>query len=298
MAFDPLAPESVTLPAVSGVARQGETLACSTGTWRNGTATFSSAWLRDGTPIAGATAATYAAADGDLDAQIACRVTASNHAGDSAPATSAAVRIGLGIPVNTALPLLSGTAQTGRTLTCSTGSWSRSPSGFAFAWLRDGTPIAGATASSYVAAAGDAGHAVGCRVVASNEAGAGLPATSATVAVTSPPGPSATTTVGGFVAPGFESAVETSPKPAAVTLTARADTRGRVAIRVSCACSGTVAVRVRSTSLKRARLSRGSATVTLTSALRRQLKRNGSLKATVSARLADGRTVSSTLTIR
>ena len=68
-------------------------------------------------------------------------------------------------PVNSVLPAITGTKTVGQTLTCSTGTWSKSPS-YTYQWLRDGQPVAGATASTRVLAAGDAGKLMSCRVTA------------------------------------------------------------------------------------------------------------------------------------
>jgi hypothetical protein len=74
-------------------------------------------------------------------------------------------------PVNTAAPTLTGTPAVGKTLTCSTGSWSGNPSGYAYTWLRDGVAIAGQSASTYVVQAADQGHKLSCQVTASNSGG-------------------------------------------------------------------------------------------------------------------------------
>jgi hypothetical protein len=75
-------------------------------------------------------------------------------------------------PSSLAAPSLSGTPAVGQTLSCSEGTWSGgTPQSHAFAWLRDGVPIAGAVGSSYVAGGADGGHALRCRVTASNLAG-------------------------------------------------------------------------------------------------------------------------------
>ncbi len=92
-------------------------------------------------------------------------------------------------PANTAAPAISGTAQTGQTLSASTGSWSESPTGYAYQWQRcEGTgancsPISAATAQTYTLAAADYGKKLRVGVTASNGAGASAPATSPQTAI-------------------------------------------------------------------------------------------------------------------
>lgn len=74
-------------------------------------------------------------------------------------------------PVNTSAPTLTGTPAPGQTLTCSTGVWANNPSGYAYAWLRDGSPVSGQYASTYVVQTGDSGHSISCQVTASNVGG-------------------------------------------------------------------------------------------------------------------------------
>jgi hypothetical protein len=85
------------------------------------------------------------------------------------------------VPANTAVPVISGTATVGSTLTCSTGTWNFASS-YAYQWLRAGTPIAGATSSSYVPVTADKTNALSCRVTATSSKGS-TPATSAPTAV-------------------------------------------------------------------------------------------------------------------
>jgi glucose/arabinose dehydrogenase len=92
-------------------------------------------------------------------------------------------------PVNTVLPSISGQAKEGQQLTVGSGSWTGTqPLAFAYQWLRctgpssGCTPIAGATASSYVAAAADVGDRLRATVTATNTGGS----SSATSAATSP----------------------------------------------------------------------------------------------------------------
>ncbi len=74
-------------------------------------------------------------------------------------------------PTSTSAPTLSGVPAPGQTLTCSTGAWSGNPSGFSYAWLRDGAPIAGQSGSAYVVQSADQGHSISCQVTASNGGG-------------------------------------------------------------------------------------------------------------------------------
>lgn len=70
--------------------------------------------------------------------------------------------------VNSVAPAITGTAQEGQTLTCSTGTWSGTPT-LSYQWTRDAVPIAGATANTRVLAAADVGHKMRCVVTANRQ---------------------------------------------------------------------------------------------------------------------------------
>jgi hypothetical protein len=91
-----------------------------------------------------------------------------------------------GVPVDSTPPVISGTPTAGKTLTCSTGTWTNNPTRFTYQWSRDGTPIAGATNSTYTVRTLDEGLTLTCTVTAYNAAGAGHPATSRGVGVPVP----------------------------------------------------------------------------------------------------------------
>jgi hypothetical protein len=85
-------------------------------------------------------------------------------------------------PHNTAAPTITGTPLVGDALTCSNGSWTGEgmlsvQSGwplttpFGYQWLREGSPISGATFASYVVQSADEGHSLACEVTATNAAG-------------------------------------------------------------------------------------------------------------------------------
>jgi hypothetical protein len=97
-------------------------------------------------------------------------------------------------PVNTAEPRISGAATVGATLTTSQGSWSNSPTGFAYQWVRcprsggqanggNCATIGGATTTSYIASTADVGHRLRVRVTASNADGDTTVASNATAVI-------------------------------------------------------------------------------------------------------------------
>jgi FG-GAP repeat len=89
-------------------------------------------------------------------------------------------------PTNTGLPAVSGTAKAGGKLTCSPGGWTGAPTSFVYQWYRDGTPIQGATSSTYTVQKSDEQLTLTCAVTTSNAAGAARAADSKAVAVPVP----------------------------------------------------------------------------------------------------------------
>ncbi len=194
-------PVSTSLPTISGVAKQGQTLTEAHATWTHNPTGYVYQWLRcnsSGTncsTISGATSQTYALAAGDAGYTIAVREIASNAGGDGAPATSAVTAVVVPLaPVNTSPPTISGRPQQGATLNAFAGGWANAVDGYAYQWLRCDSggascqPISGATATSYVPVAADVGQTLAVRVTATNAGGSGV-ATSAAGAAVLPPIP-------------------------------------------------------------------------------------------------------------
>jgi hypothetical protein len=120
---------------------------------------------------------------------LAVMIVACGVAGTVALARSAAA------PQNTALPQISGTAKEGDTLTASNGTWSNTPTSFAYQWRRcasDGRAcgdITGATNQTYAVAAADVGRTLRVVVTASNADGKDSATSAATDVVDSKSGP-------------------------------------------------------------------------------------------------------------
>ena len=107
-------------------------------------------------------------------------------------------RIGSGAPPALAAPAsVTGAGAEGSAEACQT-AWS-SWSGYApsprlypfdgYAWLRDGTPIAGETASTYVTTAGDVGHRLACRLTVTYPLPFSVTSTATSAAITVQPAP-------------------------------------------------------------------------------------------------------------
>jgi hypothetical protein len=88
------------------------------------------------------------------------------------------------VPVNTALPTVTGSALPGALLTASAGTWLNSPTTYALQWQRsaagDWASVPGATGANYVPASADAGAALRVVVTATNADGSAVVASAPT----------------------------------------------------------------------------------------------------------------------
>jgi len=86
------------------------------------------------------------------------------------------------LPTNISVPTISGTAQEDEVLTAAPGTWLGSPA-FTYAWKADGTPIVGATASTYTLVTADVGKAITVTVTGTNDDGTSSATSEATADV-------------------------------------------------------------------------------------------------------------------
>jgi len=130
-------------------------------------------------------------------------------------------------PQNSASPTISGTAKEGSILTAANGTWSNSPTSYAYQWQRcatDGTAcgdITGATKQTYTLASGDVHHTIRVQVTATNADGSTSAKSDATDVVGSKNGPSNTVkpTVTGTAAVGESLSVSNGSWSTAATFT-------------------------------------------------------------------------------
>ncbi len=198
----PAPPSNTVAPGVSGTAQVGQMLTASNGSWSGSTPmTFGYQWQDCNTSgeacsnIAGATSASYTAAETDVGHTLSTVVTADNTSGEAsassvATATVEAPPVSPAPPSNTVAPGVSGTAQVGQTLTASNGSWSGStPMTFGYQWQDCNTSgeacsnIAGATSAAHAVAESDIARTLRVLVTATNGAGSTTSSSIATATV-------------------------------------------------------------------------------------------------------------------
>lgn len=192
------APAVAALPAITGVAREGDQLAASTGTWAGGGITYKYQWRRcdaagencvDASAQIAQNAVTLVAADAGRTIRVVVTATSS---GGVATATSepTALVVKKDAPVATVTPVVSGQPREGQVLTVAPGTWNGAGTiAYTYQWQRCDTAGQSCTDASAVIAqnsitlaAADVGKTIRARVIATNAAGA-TPASSAATTV-------------------------------------------------------------------------------------------------------------------
>ncbi len=191
-------PANTKQPDPSGKAEDGQKVTVDPGNWSGQKPiAFSYQWQSCNsasvcTDIAGATSQSFTVTSSQVGSKLRATVTASNSAGKTAASSNLTVAViakTTGSPVNTTLPLISGSALVGHTVQSSTGVWTGVTTTFGYQWSRcntNGTScanISGATGQSYGIGTVDAGNALRVSVTATNTAGTGS-ATSAASTIT------------------------------------------------------------------------------------------------------------------
>ncbi len=151
-------------PAILGRAAVGTTLAVRTGLWQPAPVALSYQWLADGRPVFGATGATFTVTQEEVGARITVAVRGARDGYVSVTRTSAPTPRVPELVLTAGTPFVTGVAAVGRTVTARTGSWRPAPVTFTYAWLRDGRPIPGATASTYTLTEDDRGRLLSVQV--------------------------------------------------------------------------------------------------------------------------------------
>ncbi len=189
------APANTALPAVSGVADEGQTLTASEGSWTGSPTSYGYQWEDCDTAgeacssVGGATSSTYRLVSGDVGHTVRVVVTARNEDGSTEASSEATATVVALAPTIKVRPKLSGVAEEGQKLTASEGSWTGNPTSYGYQWEdcnaagEKCSSIAGAASSTYGLVASDVGHTVAVVVTAKNGGGSGKASSEATVIV-------------------------------------------------------------------------------------------------------------------
>jgi alpha-tubulin suppressor-like RCC1 family protein len=176
-------PVNTSLPVIFGMARQGQSLSASDGSWSHNPTSYSYQWRQcdstgaNCTDISGATTVNYVATPSDVSHTLRLVVTATNSDGSTSATSDKTGVVVVVSPIIIALPVISGTAQEGQALSTSNGSWIYSPTSYSYRWLlcdvsgANCTNISGATNASYVVISSDVSHTLRIVVTATNLGG-------------------------------------------------------------------------------------------------------------------------------
>jgi large repetitive protein len=161
----PVALTPARIEAGTSSGQVGSTLTGVDPTWDLPGVTNLYQWLRDGNPIANATASTYEVTGADLSRLISLRVTGRLPGYRDAVTTSNGITAVSGpAPTTATSPSITGTGQVSSTLTATPPTWNEPGVTMTYQWLRDGVAVNSPTPTTYVVQANDADHDLSLRV--------------------------------------------------------------------------------------------------------------------------------------
>ena len=162
---------------VTGTPVVGSTLTVAPGAWGGAPVGLSYQWRRNGQPIPGATGTSYTLTADDAGKAITAVVTGTRE--------STAITVGAAF-TTVPVPTVTGTLQSGKTLTAVTGTWAPVPDAFAYQWSIDGTAVSGATKAVFTLRTSDAGKKVTVTVTGTKAGYTSASATSTALTVLRP----------------------------------------------------------------------------------------------------------------
>lgn len=179
-------PTNTAPPTITGTAKVGETLTAQNGTWTNSPTAFQYQWQRCGgagagcTSVPGAVEKTFLLTSADASRTMRVQVLAVNADGsNTARSGPTAVVAPSTAPQNTARPTITGDPRVGEELAAEDGTWTNSPTAYAYEWQRCDidsiicVAVPGANGKTYGVRTADLGYRLRVNVTARNSGGSG-----------------------------------------------------------------------------------------------------------------------------
>ena len=157
---NPIGTLTTSVPTISGTARVDSTLTANAGTWGPAPVDLTYQWKSNGSAISGATATTLVVPAASLGQTITVTVTGTKTGYTTASQTSVATAAVVAGVLTSSTPTITGTAQVGSTLTANAGTWGPTPVTLTYQWKAAGTAISGATGSTFLLTAAQAGKTI------------------------------------------------------------------------------------------------------------------------------------------
>ncbi|MFF0481223.1 hypothetical protein [Streptomyces sp. NPDC004435] len=162
-----VAPKATRAPVMTGAVKVGARVSVSVGSWSPAASSYGYQWRANGVAISGATGSAYTPTAAVRGKKLTVTVTAHRTGHLSGSATTAGVTVAYGVaPKATKAPYLTGTVRVGRTLTLNRGTWTPSPTSYAYQWYANGRAVSGATKSTFVPGKAQRGQKITVRVTA------------------------------------------------------------------------------------------------------------------------------------
>ncbi|CAN5330728.1 hypothetical protein BH11ACT5_BH11ACT5_14120 [soil metagenome] len=161
--------EASSTPVIVGEARVGVALTAETEVWRPALVTMKYQWYAGSSAIKGATGTSFTPSSAQIGTTISVKVTGSKSGYITASRTSLptdAVLRQQAFPA-APLPVISGTAQVGMTLTADAGAWDPTPATITYVWYVGSRVISGATKAALVIPSSAVGQKISVRATAS-----------------------------------------------------------------------------------------------------------------------------------
>jgi Zn-dependent metalloprotease len=150
-------------PTIMGAARVGQTVTASPGTWAPSDVVLAYQWFLQGSPISGATGASYLATPADRGNTLSVEVTATKPGFLTASAKGTATAAVVAGTLVKGKPTIKGKARVGSVLAARPGSWGPAGVSVKLQWLRNGKPIKKATKARYKLVGADKGKKISVR---------------------------------------------------------------------------------------------------------------------------------------